>query len=209
MDGAQAVDAAGLGPNGFNFVPLGSPDAQIAALKTHQVAARSDGHHHSGDAGDRGRDAHPGRFGAIIHDYINHVIYASNDMIGAKHPDDVKKFLAGWFESVAYFKAAQGRRGVRSRRAVQLHKPEAIVSRVYDEATPMITDNGRFDAKGPRDHPRIACRHEDAGRGARHGDALYGKVFAELTTEKSSGRHSRASATCGHTQKIYKEPVRK
>ncbi len=29
----------GWGPNGFNYVPLGASEAQIAALKTHQVAA--------------------------------------------------------------------------------------------------------------------------------------------------------------------------
>jgi NitT/TauT family transport system substrate-binding protein len=73
------------------------------------------------------------------------VITASNDMI-AKRPDDVKKFLAGWFESVAYFKAHKDESVKFAAQA--LKKPEPIMSRVYDEATPMITDNGHFDPKG-------------------------------------------------------------
>jgi NitT/TauT family transport system substrate-binding protein len=135
----------GWGPNGFNFQPLGSPDAQIAALKTHQVAADPMDITTAVTLETEGETRILVRFGAIIKDYINHVIYASDDMM-AKHPDDVKKFLAGWFESVAYFKAHKDEEVTVA--AGVLHKPEAIVSRVYDEATPMITDNGHFDAKG-------------------------------------------------------------
>ena len=85
------------------------------------------------------------RFGKVITAYINHVITASNDMIG-KRPDDVKKFLAGWFESVAYFKTHKEE--VVKFTAELLKKPEPIIGRVYDEATPMIADNGHFDPKG-------------------------------------------------------------
>ena len=81
----------------------------------------------------------------MITAYINHVITASNEMI-AKRPDDVKKFLAAWFESVAYLKSHKDE---EVRLAAQwLKKPEAIISRVYDESSPMITDNGHFDPKG-------------------------------------------------------------
>ncbi len=57
----------------------------------------------------------------------------------AKHPDDVKKFLAAGSRAVAYFMAHKDEEVTVA--AAVLHKPEAIVSRVYDEATPMITDN--------------------------------------------------------------------
>ena len=85
------------------------------------------------------------RFGKVITAYINHVITASNDMI-AKRPDDVKKFLAGWFESVAYFKTHKDE-AVKFT-AQLLKRPEPIISRVFDEAAPMITDTGHFDPKG-------------------------------------------------------------
>jgi NitT/TauT family transport system substrate-binding protein len=135
----------GWGPNGFNFVPLGAPEAQIAALETKQVAADPMDITTAVTLEQQGKSRILVRFGDIIKDYINHVIFASNEMI-AKHPDDVKKFLAGWFESVAYFKAHKDEEVALAARI--LNKPEAVVSQVYDEATPMITDNGHFDRKG-------------------------------------------------------------
>jgi NitT/TauT family transport system substrate-binding protein len=135
----------GWGPNGFNYVPLGATEAQIAALKTHQVAAAPLDITTAVTLESEGQARIVVRFGKVITAYINHVITASNDMI-AKRPDDVKKFLAGWFESVAYFKTHKDE--VVPFVAKTLNKPEPIMSRVYDEATPMITDNGHFDPKG-------------------------------------------------------------
>ena len=42
-------------------------------------------------------------FGATVPHFITHVIFARNDFVAA-HPDQVKKFLDGWFRSVAYMK---------------------------------------------------------------------------------------------------------
>ena len=64
----------------------------------------------------------------------------------AKRPDDVRKFLAGWFESAVYFKTHK-EEAVKFT-AQLLKRPEPIISRVFDEAEPMITTNGHFDAKG-------------------------------------------------------------
>ncbi|HVA13895.1 MAG TPA: ABC transporter substrate-binding protein [Stellaceae bacterium] len=135
----------GWGPNGFNFVPLGAPEAQISALETKQVAADPMDITTAVTLQQQGKTRILVRFGDIIKDYINHVIFASNDMI-AKRPDDVRKFLAGWFESVAYFKSHKDEEVKLA--AKVLHKPEPIIAEVYDEATPMITDNGHFDPKG-------------------------------------------------------------
>jgi NitT/TauT family transport system substrate-binding protein len=135
----------GWGPNGFNYVPLGASEAQIAALKTHQVAAAPLDITTAVTLESAGQARIVVRFGKVITAYINHVITASNDMT-AKRPDDVKKFLAAWFESVAYFKAHKDE--VVKFDAALLKKPEPIMSRVYDEAMPMITDNGHFDPKG-------------------------------------------------------------
>lgn len=135
----------GWGPNGFNFVPLGSPEAQISALETHQVAADPMDITTAVTLQDQGKTRILVRFGNIIKDYINHVIFASNDFI-AKHPDDVRGFLAGWFESVAYFKSHKDE-AVKIAAQV-LHKPEPIIAQVYDESTRMITSDGHFDPKG-------------------------------------------------------------
>jgi NitT/TauT family transport system substrate-binding protein len=135
----------GWGPNGFDYEPLGAPEAQIAALKTHQVAAAPLDITTAVTLESEGQGRIVVRFGKVITAYINHVITASNDMI-AKHPDDVKKFLAGWFESAVYFKTHKDE-AVKFT-AQLLKRPEPIISRVFDEAAPMITDNGHFDPKG-------------------------------------------------------------
>jgi NitT/TauT family transport system substrate-binding protein len=135
----------GWGPNGFNYVPLGATEAQIAGLKTHQVAAAPLDITTAVTLESEGQARIVVRFGKVITAYINHVITASNDMI-AKRPDDVKKFLAAWFESVAYFKTHKDE--IVTFVAKTLNKPAPIMARVYDEATPMITDNGHFDPKG-------------------------------------------------------------
>ena len=135
----------GWGPRGFNYVPLGASEAQIAALKTHQVAAAPLDITTAVTLESEGQSRIVVRFGKVITAYINHVITASNDMI-AKRPDDVKKFLAGWFESAVYFKTHKDE-AVKFT-AQLLKRPEPIISRVFDESSPMITDNGHFDAKG-------------------------------------------------------------
>jgi NitT/TauT family transport system substrate-binding protein len=135
----------GWGPRGFNYVPLGASEAQIAALKTHQVAAAPLDITTAVTLESGGQARIVVRFGQVIKAYINHVITASNEMI-AKRPDDVKKFLAAWFQSVAYLKAHKNEEVKFA--AQLLKKPEPIISRVYDEATPMITDNGHFDPNG-------------------------------------------------------------
>jgi NitT/TauT family transport system substrate-binding protein len=135
----------GWGPTGFNYVPLGASEAQIAALKTHQVAAAPLDITTAVTLESEGQARIVVRFGKVITAYINHVITASNEMI-EKRPDDVKKFLAGWFESAVYFKTHKDEAVKFTARL--LKKPEPIISRVFDEASPMITDNGHFDPTG-------------------------------------------------------------
>ena len=135
----------GWGPTGFNYVPLGASEAQIAALKTHQVAAAPLDITTAVTLESEGQARIVVRFGKVITAYINHVITASNEVI-AKRPDDVRKFLAGWFESAVYFKTHKDE-AVKFT-AQLLKKPEPIISRVFDEASPMITDNGHFDPTG-------------------------------------------------------------
>jgi len=135
----------GWGPTGFNYVPLGASEAQIAALKTHQIAAAPLDITTAVSLESQGQARIVVRFGKVIKNYINHVISARTEMI-EKRPDDVKKFLAGWFESVAYLKAHKDESVALASRI--LKQPEAIVSRVYDESSPMLTDNGHFYQKG-------------------------------------------------------------
>jgi ABC-type nitrate/sulfonate/bicarbonate transport system substrate-binding protein len=135
----------GWGPEGFNYVGLGGVEAQLSALRTHQVAAVPFDITTATQLEDKGEVRILVKYGDVVKEYINHVIYASNDLI-AKHPEDVRNFLAAWFETVAYFKTHK--QAVIDADTRVLKMPAPILSRVYDEAVGMITDDGHFDPKG-------------------------------------------------------------
>lgn len=135
----------GWGPDGFKYVGLGGIEAQFSALKTHQVAATPFDITTATKLQDQGDVRILVRYGDVVKEYINHVIYASNAMI-AQRPDDVRNFLAAWFETVAYFKTHKAEVIEIDARVLKI--PEPILSRVYDGAVAMITNDGHFDAKG-------------------------------------------------------------
>jgi ABC-type nitrate/sulfonate/bicarbonate transport system substrate-binding protein len=55
----------------------------------------------------------------------------------------VKRFLAAWFETVAYVKANKAKSVEISARVLK-STPE-IIGRAYDEQISMMQDNGKFD----------------------------------------------------------------
>lgn len=135
----------GWGPDGFFYVGLGGIEAQLSALRTHQVAAVPFDITTATSLQDKGEVRILVKYGDVVKEYINHVIYASNDMI-AKRPNDVRAFLAAWFETVAFFRSHKAETVEISARVLKI--PEPILGRVYDEAVGMITRDGHFDQKG-------------------------------------------------------------
>jgi len=135
----------GWGPDGIRLVALGDVTAQLSALRTKQVDAVPFDITTAYQLEAAGEVRILLKFGDIVKEYVNHVIFATNDVI-AKRPEDVRRFLAGWFETIRYVKQNKADT-VRIASAV-LKIPEPIVSRVYDETLPMLSDDGQFDVKG-------------------------------------------------------------
>lgn len=135
----------GWGPDGIKTVALGEVPSQIAALKTHQtdaVTADISTAYRLEDAGD-GRILL--KFGDVIPNYVNSVMFATNDLV-EKHPEQLRAFLAAWFETVAFMKKNKAET-VRIAASV-LKIAEPILARVYDETFRMVSSDGRFDTKG-------------------------------------------------------------
>jgi ABC-type nitrate/sulfonate/bicarbonate transport system substrate-binding protein len=135
----------GWGPDGIRLATLGDATAQLSALRTHQIDAAPFDITTAYQLKATGDVRILMLFGDIVKDYVNHVIYAENDVI-AKRPDDLRKFLAGWFETIAFVKSHK-EETVKISSAV-LKIPAPVVSQVYDETMPMLSDDGRFNAKG-------------------------------------------------------------
>ena len=70
-----------------------------------------------------------------------------NDVM-AKRPNDLRAFLRGWFETVAYMRGNKDET-VRITRQVTRLSPE-IADRIYDIQREMFSVDGRFDPEAVR-----------------------------------------------------------
>ena len=134
--------AQGWKYNDLVAVPLGSFETNYAAFKTGQVDGIVLATETSYMLEAKKEAKIIANMGAYAPKFITHVIYARDELI-AKKPDLVKRFLAGWFETIAWMKANKDKSVEISARVLKL--PPEIVSRAYDEEIGMMQDNGRFD----------------------------------------------------------------
>ncbi|HEY3918927.1 MAG TPA: ABC transporter substrate-binding protein [Stellaceae bacterium] len=140
----QLSQHEGWGPEGIKMIGLGADSAQVAALRTNQVVGMPNDIGLAMKLEDQGVARIMVHFGDIVPVFIMHVIFAGDDVI-AKRPDELKKFLAGWFDTIVYMRAHKAD-VVRIGAAVTHVSPE-IEGRVYDAVMPMFSETGRFDPK--------------------------------------------------------------
>ncbi|HEX3971381.1 MAG TPA: ABC transporter substrate-binding protein [Stellaceae bacterium] len=134
----------GWGPDGIKLVELGSDSPQVAALRTNQTNGMVTDIATALKLGEEGATRTIVHFGKIVPDFHIHVIFASNKIM-ADHPDQVREFLAGWFETIAYMKAHKAdavRIGARVGNV-----SEEIEGKVYDDIMPTFSTDGKFNPK--------------------------------------------------------------
>jgi NitT/TauT family transport system substrate-binding protein len=134
----------GWGLDGMQLVATGGGQANVAGF----VSGSLDGAVSSLEASLRIQQAGQGKvlldFGQVVDPFIAHVIYATDNMI-AQHPDTVRRFLKGWYETVAF---AQGHKA----ETIKYSQPETLLSddlasKVYDVEMATFSTDGRFDPK--------------------------------------------------------------
>jgi ABC-type nitrate/sulfonate/bicarbonate transport system substrate-binding protein len=142
--GARINQKEGWGADGITTVPIGGMPPARAAIKTHQI----DGYIGALETGYALEEAKEWRVitGAtpFVDQFITHVIFATNDLI-EKHPDQVKAFLDGWFETIAYMKTHKAESVAISAKVLGLS--ETVIGRVYDEQIGAFNTDGTFDPK--------------------------------------------------------------
>jgi len=140
--GTRISQKEGWGDHGITMVPIGGMPPARAAIKTHQI----DGYIGGVETGWQLEEAKEWRVittaAPFVDHFITHVIFARNELI-EKHPDQVRAFLDGWFETIAFMKANKEKSVEISAKAIDLH-PE-IVARAYDEEMPYFSTDGTFD----------------------------------------------------------------
>jgi ABC-type nitrate/sulfonate/bicarbonate transport system substrate-binding protein len=167
----------GWRPDGIDVIPLGSEAAQIAALRTGEI---------DGMANDVASAEHLQQegvahtfidFGQVAPHFINHVTFASDQII-QRHPQDVRAFLAAWFETIAWMRAHKAET-VKLAAPVMNQSP-VIVAKAYDVVMPTFSSTGRFDPTALAVLRRSFVEMGFAAVATRHGEALYRAVSARL-----------------------------
>jgi ABC-type nitrate/sulfonate/bicarbonate transport system substrate-binding protein len=147
----QTSKQQGWGPDGIEPVFLGNIAGQIAALRTDQIEGMSNDIGTALRMEDEGIGRILVRYGQIVPDFVIHIIYATK-AVTTDHPDQVRGFLAGWFETIAWMKANKADT-VKIIAPIMRQTPD-VVGRAYDVVMPTFSDTGKFEEK-----PVAVLRH--------------------------------------------------
>jgi NitT/TauT family transport system substrate-binding protein len=134
----------GWGPNGIDIVPMGAMPGQVSALQRGDIDGMVTDISTALELEKLGRGRILTRFGQIVRDFHDHIIYATNTLIANK-PDAIRGFLKGWFEAIAFMRHNKAETVAVGMQVIG--KDEDITSKTYDELMPEFSDDGRFDAK--------------------------------------------------------------
>lgn len=131
--------------NEITLIAVGAEwPGQIAALKTKQV----DGVMQSIMLGYQMERAKVARTlvksSDYVKDFITHVIFAQNRMV-KEHPDQIRRFLKGWYETIAFMRANRDE-SIRVVRTVTGFDQD-VEEHEFDTVMPMFSADGRFDKR--------------------------------------------------------------
>ena len=143
--GERINQKEGWGNSGIEVVPIGGMPPARAAIKTHQI----DGYIGALETGYMLEEAKEWRVitaaTPFVDHFITHVLFARDDLI-AQHPDTVRAFLQGWFETIAFMKANKEKSVEISAKVINV--TPAVAARVYDEQIAGFSTDGTFDPQG-------------------------------------------------------------
>jgi len=133
----------GWGPRGIDLVNF-APRAALAAIKTRQIDGMVTDMTFALRAQKEGQGRTLFSFGDLVKDFHTHIIYATDKLIAGRG-EAIRRFNAGWFDTIAFMRANKADT-VKAAMAV-LDLPEDIASPTYDKLMPVFSLDGRFDDK--------------------------------------------------------------
>ena len=135
----------GWDPSAIQTVPLGDMRARLAAMQTGQLAGAITAIQEGMTIQNRKEGRLLMTFGQVVPHFFTHVIFAQDDLI-KNHPDEVRKFLQGWFRVAAFMRDHRAET-VKSV-AATMNLPETIVDQSYPIELGMMSFDGAFDPQG-------------------------------------------------------------
>ena len=140
--GQRINEKEGWNGNGIDVVPIGGMPPARAAIKMHQI----DGYIGALEVGYKLEEAKEWRVittaTPFVDHFITHVIFARDELI-EQHPQTVRAFLEGWFETIAFMKANKATAVEISAKVIDVSP--AVAARAYDEQMPYFSTDGTFD----------------------------------------------------------------
>ena len=119
----------GWGSDGIKILALGAMQARLAAIQRGEldgmVIEAATGY----ELEEAGKAKNFILFGDIAKDFYTHVIFATDDMID-RRPDLLRRFLRGWFKTIAFMKANKDFVVASEARTIDV-KP-SIAAKIYD-----------------------------------------------------------------------------
>jgi ABC-type nitrate/sulfonate/bicarbonate transport system substrate-binding protein len=133
----------GWDADSLTYVTVGAElPNQVAALVTGQIDAVVS----SSALGFQLADTKRGRLlfpaSDIVKDFMIHTIYAS-DQVARERPDVVRRFLKGWFDTIAFMR--QNKDETISASRARTNFSAGVEEKQYDLVMPMFSDTGRFE----------------------------------------------------------------
>jgi NitT/TauT family transport system substrate-binding protein len=134
----------GWGYDGMELTPVGDDASRVAAVKTKSIDGAVVNLAVAFNFAQRGDGRVLLLFGDLLKDFHVHVIFATDKAI-ATRPEALRKFLAGWFETIAFMRKEKAKTIEIARQVMDTDEP--TTARIYDAMMPMFNDDGRFKPK--------------------------------------------------------------
>jgi NitT/TauT family transport system substrate-binding protein len=132
----------GWGSNGIGIAALGQMQARLAAMDRGEldgmVIEAATGY----ELEETGRSRNLILFGDIVKHFYTHVIYATDDMI-EKRPELLRRFLRGWFKTVAFMRANREFTVKSEQRTLDVR--QSIIDKIYDAEMAGFSADGAWD----------------------------------------------------------------
>jgi NitT/TauT family transport system substrate-binding protein len=130
------------GSDAVTIAALGSADGTISALIAGNIDALVGGLENGYSLQKQNRGRVVFAFGDFVKPFITHGIYATNTL-QAQNPDALKRFLAAWYETIAYTHTHEDETVKTVMPLLQL--PQEWVEKAYEIEKPMYPTDGHYD----------------------------------------------------------------
>jgi NitT/TauT family transport system substrate-binding protein len=132
----------GWGSDGIKIEALGSAQARLAAMSRGELDGLVIESAIGFELEEQGKGRNVLLFGDIAKHFYTHVIFATDAMI-EKRPDLLKRFLRGWFKTVAFMRANKDFTVKSEAKTVDVR--ESVASKIYDTQIGGFSSDGAWD----------------------------------------------------------------